>query len=139
MGGHAAGNLVGMGFSSLKGDFRIGTLGATLLLADAVAGVALMFMGVVDTAWQAAALMLVVGALAGFMQVAVFTWIQRRVPREMLGRTMSIFMFILMGLAPLAASLTGLVMQHVTLPRLFIGAGLFLLMGALLAFRRCAR
>ena len=99
-----------------------------------IAGVLLMFMGGIDAAWQGAALMLALGALAGFMQVAVFTWIQRRVPREMLGRTMSIFMFILMGLAPLAASLTGLVMQHVTLAQLFVGAGLFLLAGALLAF-----
>ncbi len=134
MGAHAAGNLVGMGLSSLKGNLRIGTLGTTLLLADAVAGVLLMFMGAIVAAWHGAALMLVLGALAGFMQVAVFTWIQRRVPREMLGRTMSIFMFILMGLAPLAASLTGLVMQYVTLPQVFIGAGLFLLAGTLLAF-----
>jgi MFS family permease len=93
-----------------------------------------MLMGGVDAAWQGAALMMVLGALAGFMQVAVFTWIQRRVPREMLGRTMSIFMFIVLGLAPLAASLTGLAMQHVTLAQLFIGAGVFLVAGALLAF-----
>ena len=134
MGAHGAGSLVGMGLSSLKGDLRLGTLGTTLLAADAIAGVLLMFMGGIGAAWQGAVLMLVLGALAGFMQVAVFTWIQRRVPREMLGRTMSIFMFILMGLAPLAASLTGLVMQYVSLPQLFIGAGLFLLGGALLAF-----
>ncbi|MDB5917065.1 MAG: transporter [Massilia sp.] len=134
MGAHAAGSLAGMGLSSLKGDFRIGTLGTTLLLVDAVAGVVLMFMGGVGAAWQAAALMLVLGALAGFMQVAVFTWIQRRVPREMLGRTMSIFMFIILGLAPLAASLTGLAMQVLTLTQLFVGAGLFLLLGTLTAF-----
>ena len=134
MGAHAAGSLAGMGLSSLKGDFRIGTLGTTLLLVDAVAGVVLMFMGSVGAAWQAAALMLVLGALAGFMQVAVFTWIQRRVPREMLGRTMSIFMFIILGLAPLAASLTGLAMQVLTLTQLFVGAGLFLLLGTFIAF-----
>ena len=134
MGAHAAGNLAGMGLSSLKGDLRIGTLGTSLLLVDAVAGVVLMFMGGVGTAWQGAALMLLLGALAGFMQVAVFTWIQRRVPREMLGRTMSIFMFILLGLAPLAASLTGLAMQYLSLTQLFVGAGLFLLAGTLLAF-----
>jgi MFS family permease len=134
MGAHAAGNLAGMGLSSLKGNLRIGTLGTTLLLVDGIAGVLLMLMGDIGAAWQGAALMLTLGALAGFMQVAVFTWIQRRVPREMLGRTMSIFMFILMGLAPLAASLTGLLMRYLTLPQLFIGAGLFLLAGALLAF-----
>lgn len=134
MGAHAAGGLLGMALSSLKADLRIGTLGTTLLVADGVAGVLLMFMGHVHAAWQGAALMLALGALSGFMQVAVFTWIQRRVPREMLGRTMSIFMFILMGLAPLAASLTGLLMQHVSLAQLFIGAGLFLVAGVLLAF-----
>ncbi|WLI90467.1 MFS transporter [Massilia sp. R2A-15] len=134
MGAHGAGTLLGMGMSSLRPNFRIGTLGSTLLLADGVAGVLLLFMGVIDAAWQGAALMMALGALAGFMQVAVFTWIQRRVPREMLGRTMSIFMFILMGLAPLAASLTGLLMQHLALAQLFFGAGLFLVAGALLAF-----
>ena len=134
MGAHAAGNLAGMGLSSLKGDFRIGTFGTTLLLLDAVASVVLMCMGSVGAAWQAAALMLLLGLLSGFTQVAVFTWIQRRVPREMLGRTMSIFMFILMGLAPLAASLTGLSMQYLDLTQLFVGAGLFLLVGTLAAF-----
>jgi hypothetical protein len=134
MGGHGAGTLLGMILSSFKPGLRIGTLGSTLLLADAIAGLLLMAMGAVDTAWQGAALMMVLGALAGFMQVAVFTWIQRRVPREMLGRTMSIFMFIIIGLAPLAASLTGLAMQVVSLTGLFIGAGGFLLAGALLAF-----
>lgn len=134
IGGHAAGSLLGMTLSSFKGDLRIGTLGTTLLAADAAAGLVLMLMGRVDAAWQAAALMLVLGALAGFMQVAVFTWIQRRVPREMLGRTMSIFMFILLGLAPLAASMTGWLMQYLTLAQLFVGAGAFLLAGAACAF-----
>ncbi|MES2757041.1 MAG: MFS transporter [Pseudomonadota bacterium] len=134
MGAHAAGALLGMTLSSMKSDLRIGTLGTTLLAADAVAGLVLMLMGAVDAAWQAAALMAILGALSGFMQVAVFTWIQRRVPREMLGRTMSIFMFILMGLAPLAASLTGSVMQYLTLVHLFIGAGAFLLAGTACAF-----
>jgi MFS family permease len=134
MGAHGAGALAGMGLAALKGNFRIGTLGTTLLTVDALAGLLLMLLGEVGAAWQGATIMLALGAMGGFIQVAVFTWIQRRVPREMMGRTMSIFMFIIMGLAPLAASLTGLVMQYVTLPQLFVGAGLFLLVGALLAF-----
>jgi MFS family permease len=134
MGAHGAGALLGMTVSSIKSDLRLGTLGTTLLASDALAGVLLMSMQVVGAAWQAAALMLALGLLSGFMQVAVLTWIQRRVPREMLGRTMSIFMFILLGLAPLAASLTGWIMQHVTLSQLFGGAGAFLLAGAALAF-----
>jgi MFS family permease len=134
MAAHGAGALLGMTLSSVKSDLRIGTLGTTLLVSDAVAGLLLILMQGVGATWQAAALMLALGLLAGFMQVAVLTWIQRRVPREMLGRTMSIFMFILMGLAPLAASLTGWIMQHVALSQLFTGAGAFMLVGAGLAF-----
>jgi MFS family permease len=134
MGGHACGSLLGMGLSSFRADLRLVNLGTTLLFVDAVGGVLLMGMGAASAAWQGALLMLVMGALTGFIQVAVFSWIQRRVPREMLGRTMSIFMFIIMGLAPLAASLTGLAMQYLSLDQLFIGAGAFLLLGALLAF-----
>ncbi|MDB5936392.1 MAG: transporter [Massilia sp.] len=134
MAAHGAGALLGMTLSSVKSDLRIGTLGTTLLVSDAVAGLLLIAMQGVGATWQAAALMLALGSLAGFMQVAVLTWIQRRVPREMLGRTMSIFMFILMGLAPLAASLTGWIMQHVALSQLFTGAGAFMLVGAGLAF-----
>jgi hypothetical protein len=78
--------------------------------------------------------MLVVGALAGFMQVAIFTWLQRRVPPAMLGRAMSIFMFIFMGLAPLSALSTGWLMQYVSLAQLFAGSGCFLLGVAALAF-----
>jgi MFS family permease len=75
-----------------------------------------------------------IGVLGGFVQVAVFTWIQQRVPRELLGRTMSLFMFIFMGLAPLAAVVAGWIASRVTLAALFGGAGLFLMGAALLAW-----
>ena len=43
-------------------------------------------------------------------------------------------MFILMGLAPLAASLAGLALQYLSLTQLFAGTGLLLLLGTLTAF-----
>jgi hypothetical protein len=52
----------------------------------------------------------------------------------MLGRTMSIFMFILMGLAPLTAAFTGWVMQYASLPGVFTGAGVLLASIAALAY-----
>jgi len=56
------------------------------------------------------------------------------VPRAMLGRVMSIFMFVLMGLAPLAAAAAGWLAALVPLGALFTGAGLFLAATALLAW-----
>jgi hypothetical protein len=61
------------------------------------------------------------------MQVAVFTWIQRRVAPAMLGLAMSLFMFIFLGLAPLSSAVTGWLMRGIALPHLFVGSGACLL------------
>jgi hypothetical protein len=90
-------------------------------------------MGLITAVWQGVILMLVLGALAGYMQVAIFTWLQHRVPPTMMGRTMSIFMFIFMGLAPLSALSTGWIMQYVSMEWMFVGSGGFLLGVAALA------
>jgi MFS family permease len=134
MGAHGAGALIGMVATGVIGQRRLGNLGSTMLSIDAIVGVLLMPMGLVTAAWQGALLMLAVGALAGFMQVTIFTWLQRRVPSAMLGRAMSIFMFIFMGLAPLSALSTGWLIRHVSLAQLFAGSGCFLLGVAALAF-----
>ncbi|MFL6632124.1 MAG: MFS transporter [Massilia sp.] len=134
MGAHGAGALLGMAASGIAGKRRAGSLGMTLLLIDGSAGVLLMPLGMITASWQGMLINVAIGILGGFVQVAVFTWIQQRVPRELLGRTMSLFMFIFMGLAPLAAVVAGWIASRVTLATLFGGAGLFLAGAALLAW-----
>lgn len=134
MGAHGVGSLAGMALTGVLGKVRIGTFGATLLLVDATVAILLMLMQSVQVTWQAAAFMLVLGVLGGFMQVGVFSWIQSRVPRAMLGRAMSIFMFIFMGAAPLAAAITGWLLKYASLGQLFVGAGAFLLLAAAFAW-----
>ena len=131
---HGAGSLIGMALTGVFGKLRLGTFGATLLAVDASVGALLIGLGFIHASWQAAGLMLVIGVLGGFMQVAVFSWIQQRVPRPMLGRAMSIFMFIFMGLAPMAAAITGALLKQFTLAALFAGAGIFLLAAACVAW-----
>ena len=53
-----------------------------------------------------------VGAVSRIVQDYNF---QRRVPGAMLGRAMSLFMFIFMGLVPIASAITGWVLRSVTL------------------------
>ncbi|MFB9241988.1 MFS transporter [Massilia antarctica] len=134
MGVHGAGSLAGMALSGVLGKFRVRNFGTTVLLGDVLVGLLLIPLGLVAASWQAAALMLAIGVLGGFMQVAVFSWLQQRVPRAMLGRAMSISMFIFMGVAPLSAALTGYLLQQLTLAQLFGAAGLFLMGTALLAW-----
>jgi len=133
MGAHGAGALGGMALSGVLGRRRLGNLGLTLLLVDGLAGILLMPMGLVTRSWQGMLLMGAVGLLSGYIQVAVFTWIQQRVAPQMLGRMMSIFMFVFMGLAPLSATVAGWVASHVALPSLFVGGGLCLGVTALAA------
>jgi MFS family permease len=130
MGAHGAGTLLGMALSPLASRLAL-PFGAMLLIGDALAGLLLAPLGGVGAMWQAIALLLALGLLAGFLQVAIFTWIQRRVPRQMLGRAMSIFLFIFMGLAPLSAAITGAVLQHVSLATLYLASGTLLVCCAL--------
>ena len=133
MGAHGAGTLAGMLASSLGGAWLRRRFGATLLAVDAIVAILLMALGQIDTAWQGAALLAVTGMLGGYMQVAIFTWIQRRVAPAMLGRAMALFMGIFLGLAPLSAAATGALLRHLTVGELFCAGGALLLAAAIAA------
>jgi MFS family permease len=126
MGAHGAGTLVGMVISGIKPNMRAGSLGMTILVVDGLVGLLIAPMGLINTTWQGATLLLTIGVLGGFVHVAVFTWMQRRVPASMMGRTMSLFMFIFMGIAPVSAAITGWLMRSVTVGQLFAGSGALL-------------
>lgn len=123
MAGHGMGAFLGMVLAGALPKWRVKTLGLTVLAIDATAGLAFLPFGHISAAWQGVALLAPLGALAGFVQVAVFTWMQRRVPPAMLGRAMSLFMFIFMGLSPLAAAAAGAALRVVTPATLFTASG----------------
>jgi MFS family permease len=136
MAAHGAGMLAGMAFSGMTAKHNAGRplrIGLLALSVDAMAGLLLMPLGLISAAWQGGLLLLSLGALVGLVQVAVFTWIQKRVQPQMMGRIMSIFMFILFGLAPLSSATTGWIMLHVTLQQMFAGGGVVLVVCATLA------
>ena len=119
--------------SGARPRLRWVNLGMTILAVDALVGLLFMPMGRISALWQGLALLLAIGLLGGYMQVTVFTGIQRRVAPAMLGRAMSVFLFIFMGLAPLSSAATGWLLRWVALPTLFASAG-----GALLALSMLA-
>ncbi|MFC0168711.1 MFS transporter [Pseudoduganella danionis] len=132
---NGAGTLLGMGAAAAIGArLRLVSFGAMILLMDALAGVLVMGLGAAYNAWLAGALLLLLGVLSGYVQINVFTWIQRRVPPQMMGRAMSIFMFIFMGLAPISAAATGWLLKLISLSQLFVGGGIILVIFAVLAY-----
>lgn len=131
MGAHGAGTLLGMGVAAKLGQrLRFASFGAMILAVDAIAGLLLAPLGMLHAVWQVSLLMLTLGLLTGYIQIKVFTWIQQRVPPHMMGRAMSIFMFIFMGLAPLSAAATGWLLTLITLSQLFLGGGIILVLFA---------
>ena len=129
---HGLGALAGMAVSGLRPQWRLSTLGGTVLLIDAIAGGVFLVFGHVQAAWQGALLLLPLGALGGFVQVAVYSWLQRRIPPAMLGRSMALFMFVVMGLAPLASAAAGAALRVLDVTQLFTAAAACLLAVVLL-------
>jgi len=124
---NGAGVLAGMTLSGLRPNWKLGTLGLTMLAIDTVCGVAFLPFGHINAVWQGVAMLGALGLLLGFVRVAVFSWMQKRVPPAMLGRTMSLFLFIIMGLAPLASAAAGAALRVLDPAALFMASGAALL------------
>jgi MFS family permease len=133
---NGTGMLLGSVLSGPATRLGRGRLGLMVLTFDATAGLALSALSAVHSLLQGAALLVLTGLLAGTTQIAILSWIQRRVPQETMGRTMSIVFFTFLGLAPLAAALAGGLLKIVSLGQLFVGAGLALTLLALLCMTR---
>lgn len=95
-------------------------------------GLALAVIGVSTATWQAAVATAVNGLLIGYVDVAAITWLQRRTPPELLGRTMSMLMFVLFGIHPLAHSTAGAVLSW-DIGALFYGAAACLIFFGVIA------
>lgn len=124
MGAHGGGVLLGAVLTGAGVLSTGGRLGLKILSIDALGGLLLAALALVQSTWAGAALLLALGIAGGFVQVAVFSWIQRRIPPERMGRTMGLVMFTFMGLAPLSSAGAGLALKHTDLTTLFLSAGL---------------
>jgi MFS family permease len=123
---NGTGMLLGSTLSGLAARWVKGRLGLLVLTVDSVVGLALAALALVHSTVGGAVLLAVTGALAGIAQIAIISWIQQRVAPEMMGRTMSVLMFTFMGLGPLSAAVAGSLLKMISLPELFVGAGLLL-------------
>jgi MFS family permease len=123
---NGGGMLLGSVLSGVATRLVRGRLGLMVLGIDSLAGLALATLALVHSTFAGAVLLAGTGMLAGIAQVAIISWIQRRVAPEMMGRTMSVLMFTFMGLGPLSAAVAGSLLKMVSLATLFTAAGLML-------------
>lgn len=129
---NGGGMLVGGFLSGWASRLARGRLGLMILCIDSLAGLALAALAFDHSTVVGAMLLACTGVFAGIAQIAVVSWIQRRVPPAMMGRAMSVLMFTFMGLGPLSAAFAGSLLKLVSLPTMFVAAGLMLTAIALL-------
>jgi MFS family permease len=107
MSGFAGGNLAGFLLAGIlpRPDGQTMRLGLLALLS--VFGVALGLMGFITTTWLDVGLMVLLGLGNGYMTIMLFTWVQTRTPRNMLGRMMSLLTLSSAGLVPISQAIAG--------------------------------
>jgi MFS family permease len=104
----AAGGLSGL---LLAGVWKLRRRGLLLLAVSATIGVSMAVIGLLVHLWSLMALLFLVSAASGFLNVQILTWFQQRVERAMLGRVMSVMMFAAIGLMPFSLAAAGAAIQ----------------------------
>jgi MFS family permease len=124
--GYAGGNLAGY---LLAGSLPRPTgraMRVFLVILLACFGVGYGSLGFIRSTSVDFGLLLFLGLGNGYISIIIFTWLQTRTPKEMLGRIMSIVMFSNLGLAPISQAISGAVIKW-DLTILFVGAGTLVL------------
>jgi MFS family permease len=107
-------------------------MGTMILLIASVMGFGIALMPLVASTTVIAVIALLIGVANGYTTIALFTWMQKRIPQELMGRVMSLILFSSVGLSPISSALAGAILQ-INLNALFVGGGLLMAAVSLLA------
>jgi MFS family permease len=95
-------------------------------------GAVVMLLACIPSTWVDFALLSMLGLGNGYIAIILYTWMQTRTPKEMLGRTMSILMFSHTGLLPISQALSGAISKW-SLDVLFVSAGFLVIVATAVA------
>lgn len=90
-------------------------------------GVVIGSLGLLSSTWIDFGLLFLLGLGNGYIAIIMITWIQTRVPKEMLGRMMSMLMLSGTGLAPISQAAAG-ALSKVDLTLLFVVPGVLMVL-----------
>lgn len=126
------GSLVGLMFAGTLPRPREKRYGLFLLLDFvAIGGSFIVYAYTPNVHWAMLA-SAVTGITDGYMGILMISWIQTRVPTELLGRVMGMIMFFNNGVAPISAAVAGALIS-LSLSGVFVGSGAILIVLTLLA------
>jgi MFS family permease len=132
MSAHSGGALLGIILAGLLPQPHARYLGPMIFIMHIVAGPVVVLLGWISMTIQGIIILFTFGIAEGYMEILLITWIQRRIPQQMLGRMMSLLIFATMGLAPLSGALSGYLVEIASLNVLFaLSGGMFTLVAFL--------
>ena len=116
------GSIFGTLIAGITGHPAPHRIGMLLLIDFFGFGLVMMFMTWVADTYLIAGAVLVAAIVDGYVIVLIITWTQQQVPREKLGRVMSVIMMASQGLFPISAAVAG-VLAGWNLTWMLLGAG----------------
>jgi len=132
MSAYGGGALLGIILASVLPKPKPAFFGTVLLSVTALLGVGMILLPLSTSTLIVAVVSLLMGTTMGYVNIHFMTWLQRRIPDQLMGRVMSLLMFASVGVAPVSSALAGAIL-NVDLMLLFVGAGA-LMTGASLLF-----
>ena len=132
----AAGSLLG---ALLAGVWKIRRRGVMILLVSAVLGLCLGSIGLMETVWSVASVLLVMGATAGLVNVHIGAWAMQRIDAGVRGRVASVLMLASFGITPISLAAAGFLVAWNLKFMFLLAGGLMVLTAAAAAFQKPVR
>ena len=104
----AAGGLAG---AVLAGVWKPRRRGVLLLSACAMIALCLGSIGLLNHLWPICGALVLMGISSGLANINIISWVQQRVETAILGRVMSVLMFLSLGLIPVSMAVSGVLAQ----------------------------
>lgn len=132
--GALIGSVLGGSLKPVPEKYLVRIMFLIFMWSGATFGLIVMY----DPYWWAMILFFTAGAGDSFIWVNLTTWIQKKTPENLLGRVMSIFTFLTVGLIPIAGVVLGLAFEWNLELSLLIVSGILITACLIAAFQKDA-
>lgn len=130
----AGGNLAGILAAGACPRPSAGIVKMILIFFVIAFGLGVVSLGFVPSTWIDFASLLILGLANGYVAILMFTWMQIKTPKEMLGRMMSLIAFSSTGLVPVSQALAGMLSKWNLTMMFTISGGIVVLFGLILSY-----
>jgi hypothetical protein len=120
--GFGGGSLLGLLAASVLPALPPARFGTVVLLMMGAAGLSLAALVFATSTIVAVLIAVFAGAMIGYTNVSFITWVQRRIPQNLMGRVMSLLVFASVSLVPISMAIAGVAVS-ISLDGVFLLSG----------------